>query len=161
MPKKRRKGSIGKSARTGASRPKGVNLGALRQAAAHAVLATLPRSQPQVVAHRALIAPRRIAPQPVLMAKPEQRNLGEPKRRVFSKPRNVIRAVTQQALGDTNKRHTRKPDRLTPGLREAICRDYKAQTKQRRATMFASGSAGKGRRNPGPKQRDWRAEVCK
>lgn len=76
-----------------------------------------------------------------------------------------LRAATKAALvvkgkGEMSRAKRGKLD-TARALRDAICADYQRDRSTRRETMFANGSAGKGRRNPGNRKRDWRAEYCK
>lgn len=85
-------------------------------------------------------------------------------RSLFRKPQ--LRAATVAALGQVKKGkplsvRARKALDLPRALRDALCRDYHRERKARRETMFAKGSAGKARRNTGPRKKDWRSEVCR
>jgi len=53
-----------------------------------------------------------------------------------------------------------RPALAKDALYESLCGEYNRQRKQRRASMFASGSAGKGRRNTGTRKADWRKRYC-
>lgn len=76
------------------------------------------------------------------------------------------RATTTKALATVGKKGSRAKrvqlrEQLPETLRQAICGEYKTARKKRRATLFATGSAGSGRKNPGQREVDWRAEFCR
>jgi hypothetical protein len=91
---------------------------------------------------------------PVLSLSPKQKPL-------ITTRKPKLRAPTKVALGRSATATRKDPKAMPKALREAICGDYRKERKARREAMFAKGSAGKGRRNPGPRQLDWRAEACK
>jgi hypothetical protein len=72
-----------------------------------------------------------------------------------------LRAPTIKALGRPKKATRQQMQEKQTIYRDTICDDYKRSRQQRRQTMFATGGAGKGKRNPGPRQADWRKEFCR
>lgn len=70
-----------------------------------------------------------------------------------------LRATTTKALGEPQKQR-RSKERMSEAMREAICGEYRRSVDKRRQSMFAKGSAGKGRRNTGKRTPDWRAKYC-
>lgn len=71
------------------------------------------------------------------------------------------RLATMASLAASPSTRAKRRDITKTGLREALCAEYKKAKSARRETMFATGSAGKGRRNPGPRKPDWRREYCR
>ena len=65
-----------------------------------------------------------------------------------------------EELGVEGARQERA-SRMRDLARHVICEEYRRDRKARREAMFATGGAGKGRRNTGPRMKDWRAEYCK
>lgn len=84
--------------------------------------------------------------------------------------RALVRDVTKQrdlraaaAVSSTqpSARAVVKVRRARVPTLEELCRQERGRQAQRREVMFAKGSAGKGRRNTGPRQRSLLQELCK
>lgn len=80
--------------------------------------------------------------------------------------------ATATALRDAQRKAAMtKAGTLAPGQRPKrrgrvptlaqLCEEYRKKQEVRRQSMFAKGSAGKGRRNTGPRQRSLLEEMCK
>lgn len=85
----------------------------------------------------------------------------KPKPRQTSLLKGNLRAPTVVALTKSATALKKDKRHMSKTLRDAICYDYRRDTKKRRQSMFAKGSAGKGRNKGTPQQSDWRKEFCK
>lgn len=161
MPKRK------KTRRPQGPRAKGANLESLGRAARRAKRSS-----------EGMLTPIRLSSQqahPALLMgdKPKRRDRNDAVVKILARPAkprqpslrlgggSPLRGVTVTALATPKaRRKAARSMRMREAAREAICNDYRREREARRGAMFANGSAGKGRRNKGPRQLDWRAEFC-
>lgn len=79
----------------------------------------------------------------------------------YTKQRDRQRARAAGGVKWTEEGNLRQQRRSRVPTKEEICAKYRKDERKRREVMFATGSAGKGRRNTGPRQRSLLETLCK